>query len=77
ASPGAAWVGTWYSRNLRILNNLRALATRPGERIVAIYGAGHGYLLDQLARESGEFAVVDPLAHLPRSRRDSWTRCPG
>lgn len=77
ANPGAAWVGTWYARNLRILNNLRALATQPGERIVAIYGAGHGYLLDQLARESGEFAVADPLANLPRSRRDSWTRCPG
>jgi hypothetical protein len=77
ANPGAAWVGTWYARNLRILNNLRALATRPGERIVAIYGAGHGYLLDQLARESGEFAVADPLVNLPSSRRDSWTRCPG
>ena len=77
ANPGAAWVGTWYARNLRILNNLRALATRPGDRIIAIYGSGHGYLLDQLARESGEFAVTDPLAYLPRSRRDSWTRCPG
>lgn len=76
-NPGAAWVGTWYTRNLRILNNLRVLAARPGDRVVAIYGAGHGYLLDQLARESGEFAVADPLAYLPRSRRDSWTRCPG
>ena len=26
ASPGAAWVGSWYARNLRILNNLRAIA---------------------------------------------------
>ncbi len=76
-NPGAAWVGTWYTRNLRILNNLRALARGPQDRVVAIYGAGHGYLLDQQARESDAFAVVDSLAYLPRSPRDRWTRCPG
>ncbi len=76
-NPGAAWVGTWYTRNLRILNNLRALAPSPQDRILAIYGAGHGHLLDQLARESGEFVVADSLAHLPASPRDAWTRCPG
>jgi hypothetical protein len=75
-NPGAAWVGTWYARNLRILNNLRAIAPRPNDRIVALYGAGHGYLLDQQARESGEFDVADALAHLPASVRDAWTRCP-
>lgn len=77
ANPGAAWVGTWYTRNLRILNNLRSLAPGPQDRVIAIYGAGHGHLLDQLARESGEFAVADPFDHLPASPRDSWTRCPG
>ena len=76
-NPGAAWVGTWYTRNLRILNNLRAIAPDPQDRIVAIYGAGHGYLLDQQARESGAFEVADTLAHLPVSPRDAWTRCPG
>lgn len=75
ASPGAAWVGSWYARNLRILNNLRAIAG-PGERIVAIYGAGHGYLLDRQARESGWFEVADTLAHIPASPPDAWTRCP-
>lgn len=75
ASPGAAWVGAWYARNLRILNNLRAIAA-PGDRVVAIYGAGHGYLLDRQARESGWFNVADTLAHLPASPRDAWTRCP-
>lgn len=75
-NPGAAWVGTWYARNLRILNNLRAIAPRPDDRILVLYGAGHGYLLDQQARESGEFDVTDSLAHLPASHRDAWTRCP-
>jgi uncharacterized protein DUF5694 len=74
--PGAAWVGTWYTRNLRILNNLRGIA-RPADRVVAIYGAGHRYLLDRQARESDAFAVADTLAWLPRGARDAWTRCPG
>jgi hypothetical protein len=57
--PGAAWVGTWYARNLRIFNNLVSLASRPDDRVVVIYGAGHAYLLRQMARESGAFRVVD------------------
>ena len=28
-NPGAAWVGTWYTRNLRILNNLRSARAGP------------------------------------------------
>jgi hypothetical protein len=76
SNPGAAWVGAWYARNLRILDNLRAVA-KPGDRIVVIYGAGHGFLLDQQARESDAFRVVDTLAYLPTSARDSWTHCPG
>lgn len=75
ANPGAAWVGQWYARNLRILANLRRLA-RPGDRIVVVYGAGHGFLLDRQARESGAFGVADTLRYLPASPRDSWTRCP-
>lgn len=75
ANPGATWVGNWYARNLRILNNLRDIA-RPGDRIVVIYGAGHGFLLDQQARESGAFEVADTLAYLPASSKDEWTRCP-
>ena len=66
SNPGAAWVGAWYARNLRILDNLRAVA-QPGERVVVIFGAGHGFLLDQQARELGAFRVADTLAFLPAS----------
>ena len=76
ANPGAAWVGTWYARNLRILNNLTALADGPQDRVVAIYGAGHGFLLDQQAREARVFEVANTLDYLPTSPRDEWTRCP-
>ncbi len=70
-NPGAAWVGQWYARNLRILNNLRAIAASTNDRVVVIYGSGHGYLLDQQARESQAFDVVDTLAHLPTSQNAS------
>lgn len=76
ANPGAAWVGTWYTRNLRMLNNLRAVAPDGEDRVVAIVGAGHAYLLDQQARESGAFELDDTLAHLPQSPRDEWPHCP-
>lgn len=58
ANPGAAWVGGWYARNLRIFNNIRELA-KPGERVLVLYGAGHAYLLDQFVRESEAALSVD------------------
>jgi hypothetical protein len=57
--PGALWVGSWYTRNLRILNNLVDVAPRPDDRVLVIYGAGHAYLLRQMARESKAFRLVD------------------
>ena len=56
---GANWVGTWYARNLKIFSRIVALAKRPDERIVVIYGQGHAYLLRQFAQETGLFQVVD------------------
>lgn len=76
ANPGAAWVGAWYARNLRILDNLRRIAG-PGDRVLLVIGGGHGFLLDQQARESGAFRVVDTLRYLPTSQRESWMHCPG
>lgn len=66
-SPGAAWVGAWYARNLRIFNRLTSVA-KPGDRVVVLYGSGHTYLLDQFARESGAFKLADTLSYLPAAR---------
>lgn len=55
---GATWVGSWYARNLKILQRIAALASGPDERVLVVYGQGHAYLLQQLARESGLFEVV-------------------
>jgi hypothetical protein len=74
AYPGATWVGHWYARNLRIFANLVRLAGKPEDRVLVIYGAGHGFLLDQFARESGAFTLADPLEYLPEGRRDPACR---
>lgn len=76
SNPGAAWVGAWYARNLRIIDNLRRVVPHAGDRLLVIYGSGHTYLLDQQARESGAFTMADSLAYLPRTPRDARTRCP-
>ena len=55
-NPGANWVGGWHARNLIILANVRRL-TKPNDRVLVIFGAGHTFLLDQFARDSGEFDV--------------------
>ncbi len=59
SQPGANWVGHWYSRNLRIFNNLVEIAERPQDRVLVIYGQGHAYLLRQFALESGAFRLID------------------
>jgi hypothetical protein len=51
--------GHWYGRNLRIFSNIVRLAPKPEDRVVVIYGAGHAYLLRQMAREASAFKVVD------------------
>lgn len=62
-NPGAAWVGAWYARNLRIFNNLREILG-PEERLLVLYGSGHVYLLDRFLRESGVAASVDPRPYI-------------
>jgi Family of unknown function (DUF5694) len=52
---GAAWVAGWVGRNLRILANLLR-ATRPADRVLLLYGAGH---VPELARA---ITAYDPAA---------------
>jgi len=62
-NPGAAWVGAWYARNLRIFNNIREILG-PEERVLVLYGAGHTYLLERFLRESQAAAAVDPRPYI-------------
>lgn len=68
---GANWVQLWYGRNRMIFNNI-VRATRPGDRVLVIYGAGHGNHLRQMAGESGVYRVHDPGTWLARD--DAATR---
>jgi hypothetical protein len=60
---GANWVQLWFGRNLAIFNNIARL-TKPNDRVLVVYGAGHGNLLRQLAADSGIYRVHDTLKWL-------------
>ena len=63
--PGARLVGSWAARNLAICARLRQVA-RPGDRVVVVYGSGHGPLLRQCVLDTPGWKLADPLAWLPR-----------
>lgn len=64
---GANWVQYWYGRNLMIFNNI-ASHTDPGDRVLVIYGFGHGYILRHMAEESGQFEVVNTESFLRQGK---------
>lgn len=63
---GANWVQLWFGRNLQIFNNV-ARHTDTGDRVLVIYGAGHGNYLRQLALDSGIYQVQEPTHWLSPS----------
>lgn len=65
---GANWLQLWFGRNLTIFNNV-VRRTEPGDRVLVLYGAGHGNALTELARDSGFYRVHDALAWLGSSRK--------
>jgi hypothetical protein len=60
---GANWVQSWFGRNLTTFNNIARLSG-PNDRVLVIYGAGHGNLLRQLASDSGIYRVHDTMKWL-------------
>ena len=63
---GANWLASWYNRNSKILANIIRIIDSPQDRILAIYGAGHLKLLNQLATESRYFRIESPLKYLKK-----------
>lgn len=66
AQPGAELNAMWYLRNAKIFAKLIA-AARPGDRIVVVYGAGHGYWLRHFAATTPGFKLVDPRPYLEKA----------
>ena len=63
--PGADLLSAWYRRNFLICANL-VEQSKPGDRIVVLYGFGHAFLLRQCVTETPGFKLVEPNAYLPR-----------
>ena len=64
--PGAELLAAWYRRNLVICARLIQL-TRPGDRVVVFYGAGHAFLLRQCVTETPGLKLVEANDYLPPS----------
>lgn len=49
----------WYSRNLRIFRNLQNITESAQDRILVIFGNGHGSIIRQLLESSPEYEFVE------------------
>jgi len=47
--------GRWFNRNLRIFRNIQRIDTKPSDRILLIFGAGHLNILNYLFECSSEY----------------------
>ncbi len=64
---GADLAAGWYLRNAKIFGKLMHVV-RPGDRVLVVYGAGHGYWLRHFAERTPGFRFVDPIPYLKRAR---------
>ena len=65
--PGPELLAGWYLRNAKIVNKL-AQVTRPGDRVVVVYGAGHLGLMRQMIADAPGFELEPVLPYLDRAR---------
>jgi hypothetical protein len=64
--PGADLNAMWYLRNAKIFAKLQSV-TRPGDRVLVIYGSGHNYWLRHLAQFAPGYISVDPTPFLAKA----------
>jgi hypothetical protein len=56
--------GRWFNRNLKIFRNIQRIEIKPGDRILAIFGAGHMNLLNYFIECSPEYELISPVDYL-------------
>lgn len=61
--PGADLNARWYARNARIFAKLTQV-TKPGDRVLLVYGSGHNYWLRHFIGETVGFRLVEPGPYL-------------
>lgn len=70
---GADLNAMWYLRNAKIFSKLM-LASQKGDRVLVIYGGGHGYWLRHFASMTRGYRVVDPAPYLKRAKKTAKRR---
>lgn len=60
---GADVVADWHKRNIRIFGNI-ARHTKPGDRVLVIFGSGHMPTLRYMVDYAPDMELVDPLKYL-------------
>lgn len=63
---GADLNAMWYLRNAKIFAKLMH-AARPGDRLLVVFGSGHGYWLRHFASETPGYRLVDVRPYLARA----------
>lgn len=66
--PGAELQAYWFMRNAKIFSKLMQV-TKPGDRVVVVYGAGHKYWLDHFAGHTPGYASIDVFPYLEEAAR--------
>ena len=64
---GADLNAAWYLRNAKIFAKLMHV-TRSGDRVLVVYGSGHGYWLKHFASTVPGYRLVDPVPYLKRAK---------
>jgi hypothetical protein len=62
--PGADLNGAWATRNYRICARI-IQESKPGDRVVVFFGAGHAYLLRRCFTDAPGFELVEARRYLP------------
>jgi hypothetical protein len=64
---GADLNAMWYLRNAKIFGKLMHIA-RPGDRVLVVYGGGHGFWLRHFAQFTPGYRNIDVMPYLKRAR---------
>jgi len=67
---GADLNAAWYLRNAKIFGKAMHVA-KPGDRVLIVYGSGHGFWLRHFANNVPGFVNVDVLPYLARAKLGS------
>jgi hypothetical protein len=64
---GADLNAAWYLRNAKIFGKLMQLA-KPGDRVLVVYGAGHGFWLRHFASLTPGYRNIDVMPYLAKGK---------